>query len=316
MLNLTTGELTSPAAQGRNTSSGTSNMDLNALDLKRLRAFHLVAKHGNLRLAAARLNQTIPAISDKIRRLERDLGIQLFERLPNKLILTGAGKTFSGEVEAIFLRAEQALATISHNVSPSGRLTVSTGSDYSWYIAPRISRLLKKHPGVELDLQVQRSADAIRALARGDLDVAVGIFPKLPKSIQRTVLAETTLSLVCPHGHPMLQHRPLRPADIARFKLIVLPRHGVTRKLVDKTMAEHGLRASSVIEVANCQTASTFVETGVGVAIAHSLCLMHGHSEKTALIDLGKYFGKVTLSAAFRRGAHSELIRALLDELT
>jgi DNA-binding transcriptional LysR family regulator len=290
-------------------------MDLNALDLKRLRAFHLVAKHGKLRLAAAQLKQTIPAVSDKIRRLERELGIQLFERLPNKLILTVAGKHFSDEVEAIFARAEQALATISSSSTPSGPLTVSTGSDYAWYIAPRIGRLLKKYPGVELDLQVQRSAEAIRALLRGDLDIAVGIFPKLPKTIQRKMIAESSLSLVCPRGHPLLHSRVPKPAEIARYKLIVLPRHGATQQLVKRTLEEYGLRAGRVIEVANCQTASTFVESGVGVAIAHSLCLAHVHSEKTALVDLSKYFGKVALSAAFRRVGRSPLIQALLDEL-
>ena len=50
-------------------------MDIDSLDLKRLQAFHLVAKHGSLRLAALRLNQTIPAISTRLKRLEEELGV-------------------------------------------------------------------------------------------------------------------------------------------------------------------------------------------------------------------------------------------------
>src|SRR5258707_3846341 len=107
-------------------------MDLNQLDLKKLRAFALVAKHGNLRLAAVRLNQTVPAISSKIRRLERDLGVELFERLPNKLILTPAEADFLHEVEAVFERAEQPLATLYLRSDPAGQLTVSTARDRSW----------------------------------------------------------------------------------------------------------------------------------------------------------------------------------------
>lgn len=290
-------------------------MDLSHLDLKKLRAFQLVSKHGNLRSAAGRLNQTVPAVSSKIRRLERELGIELFERLPNKLIPTEAGQKFLGEVEAIFERAEQALATLSPGTIPAGQLTVSTASDYSWYIAPRISRFLRKCPGAELDLQVHRGADAIRALVRGDLDVSIGVFPELPKTLEKEVVAETALSLISLPGHPLLRRRPPRLIEIARHRLIVLPRHGATRQLVDRVMARHSVQPISTIEVANCQTAATFVEMGVGVAIAHSICIDHLKSNKVASVSLAKYFGQLEFSVVYRRGARSPLIRALLEEL-
>jgi DNA-binding transcriptional LysR family regulator len=290
-------------------------MDLDQLDLKKLRAFQLVSKHGNLRLAAARLHQTVPAVSSKIRRLEKELGLELFERLPNKLIPTEAGERFLQEVDAIFARAEQALDTLSPNRAPAGRLTVSTASDYSWYLAPRISNFLKRNPGVELDLQVSRGSDAIRALVRGELDMSIGVFPTLPKTLQKEVIIETTLSLVCKAGHPLLRRQMPKLADIVRHKLIVLPRHGATRRLIDKSMASNAVKPSSIIEVATCQIASTFVEMGVGVAIAHSLCMEHVGGQNVSWIDLGKYFGKVALSVVYRRGARSPLIRALSKEL-
>lgn len=291
-------------------------MDIDRLDLKKLRAFQLVSKHGNLRLAAVRLHQTVPAISSKIRRLEQELGIELFERLPNKLILTGAGERFLHEVEAVFDRAEQALATLSSAAAPAGRLSISTASDYSWYFAPRISNFLKRHPDVQLNLQVYRGSDAIRALARGELDMCIGVFQKLPKALEKKAIVETTLSLVCPAGHPLLRGRLPKLSEIVRHNLIVLPRHGETRKLVDKALASNALKPASIVEVANCQIAGTFVEQGVGVAIAHSLCMQHAHSENVSWVDLGKYFGKVALSVAYRRGAmRSPLIHNLVTEL-
>src|SRR6266508_622476 len=291
-------------------------MDLNQLDLKKLRAFQLVAKQGNLRLAASRFNQTVPAISAKIRKLEKDLGGALFERRTNKLILTQAGASFLQEVVAVFERGEQALATLSARTALAGRIIVATASDYSWYLAPRIGRFLQRYPGVELDLQVHRGADAIRALARGELDVSVGVFPKVPKTLQREVITETTLSVLCPAGHPLLRHGIPKLAEIARYKLIVLPRHGETRKLIEKVMSAYGAKPVSLIEVANCQTASTFVESGLGVAIAHTLCVDQLRSDSVSQIELGKHFGKVALSMVSRRGARSPLIGALKKELT
>src|ERR1700689_584076 len=103
------------------------------LDLKRLKAFRLVARHGSLRQAALRLNQTIPAISGKLRKLEEDLGVTLFERTPNKLVLTEVGQRFLNEADALVARAETAIASLREPAEPAGRLAVSIGSDLSGY---------------------------------------------------------------------------------------------------------------------------------------------------------------------------------------
>lgn len=292
-------------------------MDLNALDIRRLRAFYLVARQGNLRLAAARLNQTIPAISSKLRRLEKDLGVELFERLPNKLILTVTGERFLREVEGLFERAEQVLDSLSTRDVPVGRLSVSMGSDHSWFVGPKISRFVKRFPEVELRLHVYRAADAVQTLHRGELDICIGVFPPLPKTVEQETIVETGLSLVCREGDPLLRWHPPSLSEIARRRLIVLPGHAVTRQLVDRAMATISARPQSLIEVANCQTAASFVAAGVGVAITHSLCMAHTDRENLRWVDLGPQMGKVAFSAVYRKGsAKSPLVLGLLEEVT
>jgi DNA-binding transcriptional LysR family regulator len=293
-----------------------SIVDIDRLDLRKLRAFHLVAKHGNLRLAAARLNQTVPAISSKLKHLERDLGLELFERLPNKLILTVVGERFMREVDAVFARAEQALAALAPADAPSGRLAVSIGTDHDWLSLAKISDFIKRYPGVALSLQVYRASDALRALTKGDLDVSIGVFPALPRTLEREVIAESTLSLACPPGHPLLRRQPPRIAAIARYPLIVLSRRAEARKLVDRALARADVKPARLIEVANCHTAMTFVAKGVGIGIAHSLCLSHLASDPVRRVDLGHALGRVEFCVVYRRGAaRSPLIRGLLEEL-
>ena len=290
-------------------------LQLDSLDLRRLRAFHLVAKHGNLRLAAARLKQSIPAISAKIRKLESDLGIELFERLPNKLILTPAGERFLLEVEGIFERAEQALATLTDR-APEGRITVSVGSDHAWYYAPKIRNFLNRYPSVALSLRVYKSDEALVALDKGDLDLGLGIFPDLPKRIERSVIEETTLSLAYNPREIGPRRRPLGLADLARLRVIVPPRSTVTRRLVDRTMASALDKAATVIEAPTCETAANFVEMGVGVALVHTLCMERHRSRLVQTSDLGAKLGRVAFCAVHRRGAtRSPLVRALLDEV-
>jgi DNA-binding transcriptional LysR family regulator len=291
-------------------------MELNSLDLKKLRAFHLVGKHGNLRLAALRLNQTIPAISAKLRLLEKDLGVDLFERLPNRLILTPAGASFLQEVDAVFERAQRALATLTPRDTLKGRLSLSMGSDHSWSFAPRISNFLRRYPEVELSLYIYKAAEALLALNRGELDLSVGIFPSVPKSLERETMVETTLSLVCLNGHPLLRTHAPSLGDVARHRLIVLPRHAESRKLVDLAMAKAAVRPKSVIEVANCRTAKTFAENGVGVAICHTLCIEHERPRKLRIVDIGNLLGKIGFAVVYRKGGtRSPLINGILEEL-
>ncbi len=286
------------------------------LDLKRLKAFRLVARHGSLRQAALRLNQTIPAISGKLRKLEEDLGVTLFERTPNKLVLTEVGQRFLNEADALVARAETAIASLREPAEPVGRLAVSIGSDLSWFFAPRISAFLKRFPRVEVTLSVLQASDALQRLRHGELDLAIGAFPRLSAEFEQHPVVETTLSLLCPNDHPLLSLASPTLDEISRYRLIVLPKHAETRKLVDRAMSLANVHGSNMIEVANCQTASTFVEQGVGVAIVHSICCDNSPTETMRPIDLGKQLGNVRFSLVSRAGVrHDALLATLLDQL-
>ncbi len=287
------------------------------LDLKRLKAFRLVARHGSLRQAALRLNQTIPAISGKLRRLEEDLGVTLFERTPNKLVLTDVGQRFLNEADALAARAESAIASLREPDEPVGRLAVSVGSDFSWYLAPRISAFLKRFPRVEVALSVLQASEALQRLRHGELDLAMGVFPHLFAEFKQHPVVETTLSLLCPTGHPLLGRGAPTLEEIAGYRLIVLPKHAETRKLVDRAMSLANVQGLNTIEVANCHTASIFVEQGVGVALVHSICCENAPTEAMHRINLGKQLGSVGFSLVSRAGArHDALLATLVEQLT
>jgi DNA-binding transcriptional LysR family regulator len=291
-------------------------MNLDSVDLRKLRALYLTAKHGSLRRAAARLNLTVPAVSFKIRRLEEDLGVELFQRLPNRLVLTQAGESFVAEVEAIFDRVEKAFGTLSSRASPAGRLTVSIGSDVAWYFAPKISAFMKRFPAVELSLQIHKASETLDLLTEGAVDVGVNSFSKVPKGLQREIIVRTSLSLACAPDHPLLRRKtPPRLEEIARHKLLVLPRHSTTRKMIERTFADAGLKPRGFMESGNCLTARAFAERDVGLAIVHTLCARHEPSMRLSYVDLGPAFGRIDLSAVYRKGVVSPARDRLLEEM-
>jgi DNA-binding transcriptional LysR family regulator len=291
-------------------------LDLDTLDLKRLRAFQLVARNGSLRVAATRLKQTIPAISGKIRKLEEELGFDLFERLPNRLVLTRAGEKFLREVDGIFERAEQALGTLQSKPAPQQRLSVSVGSDHAWYFAPKIRDFLARYPEVALGFRVYKSAEALEALDRGQVEISFGIFPDVPRTLDKKIMVSSTLSLAYNPQEFGPARKPASLADLARHRLIVPPQSTVTRRLIEKNLRKDIDRAASLIEVPTCETAATFVEMGVGPAIVHSLCIERMLSRHVQAMDLGPKAGLVHFSAVYRKGAlKNPLVKALLEQV-
>jgi DNA-binding transcriptional LysR family regulator len=260
-------------------------VNLDALDLKRLRAFQLVARQGNLRLAASMLNQSIPAISGKLRKLEEDLGVALFDRQPNRLVLTATGARFLQQVDAVFRQAEQAVRSLA-SAPEAPRLAVTVGSDYIEYFADRIHRFLEANPATRFTLRTEKSADALVALEKGEVDLSIGTFPPLPKTLRRVVLAETTMALTFdPAASPPARVRDR--LDFARQRVMVPPASSQARKLLERHLGDRLATAESVIEVPTCAAAVDFVRMGVGIALVHAQCLEAIRPDHLHSIDLG-----------------------------
>jgi DNA-binding transcriptional LysR family regulator len=282
-----------------------ARMLLETMDLKKLKAFQLAARHGNLRAVAARLGLTIPAVSIQIKRLEEGLETQLFRRLPNGLVLTAAGEHFVREVDGIFERIETALATLPTKAPSYGQLSIATSNDVAWYVAPRISNFIRRYPAVRLHYSTYHSNEIIVRINRGDLDVGIGYFIPPPKGLEREVIAQTSLSLICTAGHPLLRRHPLRLEDVARYKVFVLPQGYKTRKIIDGVFSKARIKLDDVIEVGNCLTVRDFVERGVGVGLVHSICMGHKPLKSLRSIDLGSQFSKIEFSVIYRKDSLS-----------
>jgi DNA-binding transcriptional LysR family regulator len=287
------------------------------LDLKKLKAFQLTAMHGGLKVAAGRLHLSVPAVSFQIRRLEQDLGIELFQRSPGGLVLTRAGEVLLRKTVSIFEHVEGALSGLAPEDAFSGELSVSTGSDIVWYFTPRISNFIKRYPGIQLRHHVYNSVQTLQMVSSGSIDVGIGYFPKVPSSLEKERVTTSALSLLCPRNHPLVRRTPLRPDDIARNKLVLPPGQSTTRRIIDRVFSKAKIKPRDVIEVGSCQAARDFVGNGVGLAIVHSFCVRHSQTADLRQIDISGQFGSVDFSIIYRKeSADSVLVRGLLEQLT
>jgi DNA-binding transcriptional LysR family regulator len=193
-------------------------------DLRLLQTFREVALRGSFSLAADELGFTQPAVSQQLSRLERGLGVKLLERTARGVTLTAPGEALLAEADAVLgavRRAERAAQDaggvharqLRLGAFPSAASGLVPG-------AVREARRRRPHPEVELDLRVLDHQPALRALARGKLDMALTIDSPLdeldvPDGIELLPVTEDPMVIALSVEHPLASRRSLELAELA-----------------------------------------------------------------------------------------------------
>ncbi|RUV44815.1 MAG: LysR family transcriptional regulator [Mesorhizobium sp.] len=142
---------------------------LNRVHLNGLRAVETVARVGSLAAAAAELNVSVSAVSQQIKRTEKQLGQALFERTSGGLVTTEFGVVFTARLSAGFRELAQAVALADEATECTLVVSVAPAFASKWLL-PRLSRHFARHPNVLLRIDASgRLAD----LDHSDIDIAI-----------------------------------------------------------------------------------------------------------------------------------------------
>src|SRR5258708_25740117 len=125
--------------------------------LETLRVFEVACRHGSYSEAARELHVTHSAVSQRIRQLEEELGLTLFERQGNRMVLTSSGLRLQAGVRNAFAELSAALSSIEKRRT-SAELTVSLlpGMAARWLV-PRRSRFQGRFPHINLHVKTGQS---------------------------------------------------------------------------------------------------------------------------------------------------------------
>lgn len=138
-----------------------------------------VAAQSNVSQAAQRLYISQSALSQQLRRLEQELGYSLFTRTPRGLELTERGRVFCTEAGPVAEQWKQFSKKVVRNAaSQKTRLRVGVGSRvYSNYLFARILSYFEANPRLEVTFVTEAGRDALEALRKGALDLALDRLP-------------------------------------------------------------------------------------------------------------------------------------------
>lgn len=240
------------------------------MELRQLEHFIAVAGEMSFSRAAERAHVVQSALSASIGKLERELGVQLFDRSRQQIRLTTAGEEFRDQARGVLHAARLAKESLGgYRGGLSGTIEFGALISYGRLdVAKALGDFHRDHPFVRLRLRLSQSGASsyLSEIVEGPLDVAlVSAPPRIPPRIEMRLLVEEPMTFVCRADHELAGRKRVRFADLAREDLIGFPLNFGLRRLIDDAFAAQGVRSSTQYEVpAGFAVVAELVRNGLG----------------------------------------------------
>jgi DNA-binding transcriptional LysR family regulator len=274
-----------------------------AVAFQQLTYFVTVAEYGNLTRAAAALHLAQPSLSTQLKRLERDLGTDLFERVPRGVALTLAGQQLLPLARQALADVEQIRRTANELTSPDGgTLRVGATPSLSSVLLPAaLTAFHAQHAQVELKFVEAGSEDLIEQLERDQLDLALVILPVPHRAVETVLLAEEDLVVVVGPGHALADRKRLGIADLRGVPLAI-PRAGYTIRTTVFAACRHaGFEPTIACDGGELSGVMAIVARDLGAAVIPSIVATHQPGLRAIRIDRPRLVR--TIGLARRAGA-------------
>ncbi|MFC6022220.1 LysR family transcriptional regulator [Plantactinospora solaniradicis] len=244
------------------------------MELRHLRYFLAVAGHLHFGRAAAELGIQQPPLSQQIRALESEIGVDLFDRGSRRVRLTPAGIAFRPDAERALAHAAAAVRAAQRaGRGETGTLAVGFVGSATFTLLPRLLRAVRdRHPDVTLNLRELTTTQQVDGLRDGTLDVGL-LRPPLPAAdtgfLHVEAVGNERLVVALPADHPRAGDRVVDARQLADEPFVLSPRHlgpGLRDQIVDYCRRA-GFTPTVAQEAIQMQTIIGLVAGGLGVSL-------------------------------------------------
>lgn len=240
------------------------------MELRQLRYFTAIAKHGTFSKAAEQVFVAQSALSHQLAQLEEELGARLFHRSRRGVELTEAGRVFLAHATAILRQVDDAKASVRNvDGDPSGKVVFGVPHSASNALAlPLLQAVRQQLPKVELELTEELTGNLVSQLRSGQINLAVLFDDGTLNEFQTTPLLDEHLSLI---GAASLAGCPKKAVSLKQALALplILPAHphGV-RPIIEEAARGHGLPPPNVVaDISSVSILRTMLLAGLGYTL-------------------------------------------------
>jgi DNA-binding transcriptional LysR family regulator len=257
-----------------------------------------------------------PPLSQQIRRLEEELGVQLLHRTKRRVQLTEPGRAFLDEARVTLAQLNHAIE-VARRASRGefGRLAIGFLGSATYNLLPAFLKVFRdRFPGVEIELHEMKTSELIQSLRQRRVHAGLLRLPVRDDLLSFEPILEETLVVALPEHHPLAEKQHIAFGDLAGEAFLLPPRQlapgfydqvaGLCRR------AGFSLRVGA--EASQLQTILNLVAAGMGVAlVAESVTQMGGHG--VVFKRLPEPAPTIEIAVAWCRDDPSEILHAFLQ---
>ncbi|TYL51657.1 LysR family transcriptional regulator [Nocardioides sp. BGMRC 2183] len=248
------------------------------IDLDALAALRAVADEGSVIAAARATGFTASAVSQQIKRLERQTGVPLLERVGRGVMLTSHGEHLVEAGTQVLADLEELEAGLQRRAGVvAGRFRMAAFSTaIRGLVAPVVSGLRDAHPDLTLFLTEREPWDTVDLVAAGQVELgivhrwgAVGL--DIPDHVVATPLTQDVADLIVPVDHPLATQAAVTPHDLIEVPWIATPPDTICRQWLHRMYDGTGRPPRVAHESGEFDSHLAMVAAGLGVALVPRL---------------------------------------------
>lgn len=248
------------------------NQTVASLENFRLVVFRRVAEALSFRKAAEELYLTQPAVSQQIKALEEELGVQLFDRAGKHVALTPAGQimlNYAEKAGELMVQAEQEIASLDG--AHAGTLAVGASTTIAQYLLPRLlGEFCRRHPRVHPRLISGNTEKVVAALDQKKIALGLIEGPARNQHVKTEPFLRDELVPIVAVAHPWAERSAVSLEELSRAPLVMRERGSGSRRVIEMAMERQGVRLGSLqiaMELDSTEAIKSAVEAGLGIGI-------------------------------------------------
>ncbi len=238
------------------------------MELRQLEYFQMASRLRNITRAAERLRVSQPNITVAIKKLEAELGIQLFDRSQKQLSLTPEGAVFLNRIELALRNIQDAVLEVNdYKQLQKGTIKIGIPPMMGAYLFPKIfSSFQKRYSHLEIFLHEEASMSIREQLERDELDFGIIIISGASQSLQLLPMSRNQIVCCVPETSPLAKKKALSLQDVADSSMVMLKEGSFLRQLILSKLEDEGVKPNIVLESNQVGTLKGLVASGVGLA--------------------------------------------------
>lgn len=248
------------------------------MDLTAVIALRAVETHGSVGAAAAALGFTPSAISQQVKRLERDTGVTLLERVGRGVMLTDHGRIVSeaggrllADLEAVDAELQRRTDVVAGHLRVAVFSTANRG-----LLAAVAQRLLAAHPDLRLSLRECEPWETVDLVATGLVEIGVvhtwgDVALEIPEHLVATSVAGDVADVIVRHDHPLAGRARVTPHDLLDAGWIATPAGTICRQWLHRMYDGTGRLPRIAHEALEFDSHLAMVRAGLGIALVPRL---------------------------------------------